>query len=333
LILLGAALLGYVADLGGSSIWDANEAYYVEAPREMIESGNYVSPTFNYEPRLNKPILSYWIVAGLYRLFGVSVGVERAAIAAAALIIIWPLCRWPARRRRTGSRRPRRGRSGRQSTVLHVRPPHLVDVLLAAFMTLVLLLFALAERYPHRRRLLLAAMYVCVGLGVLAKGPVAAVLPALVFLGYLVSYRELARIRTMMIPAGAAIVLAVVAPWYVALYQESGWTNITAFFIGENLDRYTSALGQQGRGPLYYLPVVITDALPWSLLLPVAVVAWIRERRERWGAPDPDPDAHPAVDCRYRRLLFVVEHQTGSYHPSHCGGRRGFGRDAWRGAR
>jgi 4-amino-4-deoxy-L-arabinose transferase-like glycosyltransferase len=69
--LLALAILPYFVGLGASSVWDANEAFYVETPREMIERGDYVSPTFNYEPRLNKPVLSYWVVAAFYRAFGV----------------------------------------------------------------------------------------------------------------------------------------------------------------------------------------------------------------------------------------------------------------------
>ncbi|MGH9373938.1 MAG: ArnT family glycosyltransferase, partial [Vicinamibacterales bacterium] len=80
-ILLALAICPYFIDLDGSSIWDANEAFYVETPREMIERRDYVSPTFNYEPRLNKPVLSYWIVAGFYHVFGVSPGVQRIPIA------------------------------------------------------------------------------------------------------------------------------------------------------------------------------------------------------------------------------------------------------------
>ncbi len=75
-------------DLGGSSIWDANEAFYVETPREMMERGDYINPTFNYEPRFNKPVLSYWIVAGFYHLFGVSVGVQRIPIALGGIVLI-----------------------------------------------------------------------------------------------------------------------------------------------------------------------------------------------------------------------------------------------------
>ena len=87
-MLLVAAILPYFIDLGGSSIWDANEAFYVETPREMLQRGDFISPTFNYQPRLNKPVLSYWIVAGFYKVFGVSVGVQRLPIALAAVTMI-----------------------------------------------------------------------------------------------------------------------------------------------------------------------------------------------------------------------------------------------------
>src|SRR3712207_5560260 len=87
-LLLALAILPYFIGLGDSSIWDANEAFYVETPRKMMERGDYVFPTFNYEPRVNKPVLSYWIVAALYKLFGVSVGVQRLGIAGGGMLII-----------------------------------------------------------------------------------------------------------------------------------------------------------------------------------------------------------------------------------------------------
>src|SRR6188508_2890398 len=86
LLVLGCAV--YFVSLGNSAIWDANEAYYVETPREMLESGDFVNPTFNYAPRFNKPVLSYWIVASLYRVFGISVTAQRFGIAVGAMIVI-----------------------------------------------------------------------------------------------------------------------------------------------------------------------------------------------------------------------------------------------------
>jgi 4-amino-4-deoxy-L-arabinose transferase-like glycosyltransferase len=278
-VLLCAAVVPYFVDLGAASIWDANEAYYVETPREMIERGDYINPSFNYEPRFNKPVLSYWIVAGLYHVFGVSVGVQRLAIAASAMVMIAGAF-FIARAVSPHPLAPMLAALGLAAgpRFFMFSRRILVDMAVTALMTLTLLFFILSEQYPARRRLFLVLMYVSVGLGVLAKGPVAAAIPLLVFLAYLAAHRELHRLRDMMIPAGTAIALAVAAPWYVLLYAQHGWTYITEFFIGENLMRYAETVGVQTRGPLFYLPIVFTDSLPWSLCLPAVVFAWTRER-------------------------------------------------------
>ncbi len=299
IVLLVAAVVPFFVNLGDASIWDANEAYYVETPREMIESGDWINPSFNYEPRFNKPVLSYWIVGGLYRVFGVSVAVERAAIAAAAmvmLIAVWFIAR-------AASAQPL---APLLATLgLAVGPRFFmfsrrifVDMAVTAMMTLTLLFFILAERYPARRRLFLVLMYLSVGLGVLTKGPVAAVIPVLVFVAYLAVHRELRRVRDMMIPAGSLIALAVAAPWYIALYMQHGWTHITAFFVGENFDRFTATIGVQARGPDFYIPVLFSDALPWSLCLPAVVMTWWADRRREGKTA--------SVRIRTLLLLWIV---------------------------
>jgi 4-amino-4-deoxy-L-arabinose transferase-like glycosyltransferase len=288
--LLAAAILPYFIGLGSSSIWDANEAYYVETPREMIESGDYVSPTFNYEPRLNKPVLSYWIVAAFYRLFGISVGVERIPIAIGALILILTagvLAKAATAGEESGS--PGRATDAAlwAALGLAVAPRLLmfarrifIDIYISMFMGLTLLFFALAERYPARRRLFLILMYVAVGLGMLTKGPIAALLPGLVFALYLFVHRELKRVTEMMLPAGIALVLALVVPYYAALYARHGSGPITAFFVGENVERFTEGVGVEASRPAYfYLPVVFSDSFPWSLLLVGAAVLWFGDRR------------------------------------------------------
>jgi 4-amino-4-deoxy-L-arabinose transferase-like glycosyltransferase len=289
-LLLAAAVCPYFVGLDDSSIWDANEAFYAETPREMLESGDYVSPTFNYEPRLNKPVLSYWIVAAFYWLFGISVGVQRIPIALGALVLI-AAAFFLAR-----SAHPTPEASGAGGRVeaglwaalgLAITPRLLmfsrrifIDIYITMFMGLTLLFFALSERYPLRRRLFLVLMYVAVGLGVLTKGPVAAVVPGLVFAAYLIARRELRRAGEMMIPAGIGIVLAIVVPWYAVLYARYGWTHIGSFFLGENVARYTEGYGVDSvRGPLFYLPVVFSDSFPWSAFLIAAAVAGWRSRR------------------------------------------------------
>jgi 4-amino-4-deoxy-L-arabinose transferase-like glycosyltransferase len=293
-LVLAAAVAVYFVSLGNSAIWDANEAYYVETPREMLEAHDLVNPTFNYLPRFNKPVLSYWIVGGLYKIFGVSVAVQRFGIAIGALIVI--VCAYIlASASEPGSPEPRSGGGGGFRTSasaawaaagLAAAPRLLmfarrifIDIWLTAFMALTLTFFALSETRPERRRTWLLLMYASVGFGVLTKGPVAIALPGLAFAVYLGVRRELGRIREMMLPAGVVIVAAIVVPWYAALYHQHGWTYIRSFLVAENVERFTAGLGvQQHRGPWFYIPVVLSDSFPWSLLLPMAAVAAWRTR-------------------------------------------------------
>src|SRR5688572_11847595 len=288
-LLLAAAVLPYFLNLGVSSIWDANEAFYAQTPREMIEAGDYVTPSFNFQLRMNKPVLSYWNVAASYHLFGISEWSERVPIAIGAVVVI--ATAFGLGRLLAGTF------AGLIAATVLATSPRLVllarriiiDVHITMWTGLVLLCFALAETRPQRRRLYLCLMYVAAGFGVLTKGPVAVFLPAVVFFIYLASQKRLGDLRHMMLPAGAIISLAIVVPWYYFLYREHGWEYISSFIFGENLGRYAEAIGEQSRGMLFYIPVMLADLFPWSAMIPVAL--WWAMRNER--------------DNRIARLLVV----------------------------
>ena len=123
-------------------------------------------------------------------------------------------------------------------------------------------------------------MYVAVGLGVLTKGPVAAVIPR-------ARVPRLPRGASRAAPAardddsrrrpdraghGGAVVRRALPAARVDATSPSSSSAKTSAAI-------TETVGVQARGPLFYLPVVLTDALPWSLCLPAVVVAWVRDRR------------------------------------------------------
>jgi 4-amino-4-deoxy-L-arabinose transferase-like glycosyltransferase len=275
--LLVAAVVPYFLNLGVSSIWDANEAFYAQTPREMMEAGDYVTPSFNFQLRMNKPVLSYWNVAASYHLFGISEWSERLPIAIGALVVIGTAF---------GLGRLLGGMTaGLFAALVLATSPRLVllarriiiDIHITMWTGLVLLFFALAETRPQRRRLYLCLMYAAAGFGVLTKGPVAVFLPAVVFFIYLASQKRLADLRRMMLPAGALISLAIVVPWYYFLYREHGWEYIGSFIFGENLGRYAEPIGEQSRGLLFYLPVMLADLFPWSLMIPVALWWALRE--------------------------------------------------------
>ena len=83
--------------------------------------------------------------------------------------------------------------------------------------------------------------------------------------------RRIADVRRMMVPAGVIIGAVVVLPWYVLVYQQHGWVHIESFVVGENLLRFVQTVGGAGRGPLFYVPVMLGFIFPWSLFLPFAL--------------------------------------------------------------
>lgn len=275
--ILAVAVTPYFIRLGASSLWDSNEAFYAETPREMIAAGDYVNPSFNYHVRLNKPPLSYWIVVPFYKLFGVSETSERLPIVLAAMMMIAIAFGL--------------GRvlfsvdAGLLAAIGLATSPRflmfsrriMIDFYLAVFMALALFMFVLAQQQPQRRRLYLLLMYACIGLGVLTKGPVAAALPAIVLVVFFASCRRLGELRRMMLPMGLVVIALIVLPWYLAIYAQHGWGHIEYFIIKDNLSRYMQPVWGPHRGILFYLPVVIGDFFPWSVFL--IPLCWVALRR------------------------------------------------------
>lgn len=279
-LLLASAILLFV-DLGGSSIWDANEAFYVETPRQMVLTGDYVSPSFNGNPRFNKPVLNYWIVAGFYKVFGVSVFSERLAIAFGALMLVGAT--FVIGRTLGGDG------AGTLAALIVASAPRVmlwsrrifIDIYFTSFLSVALMAYVLARARPEHRRRWLVLMYVAIGLATLTKGPVALLLPGLILAIELVAARRLSDLKHLMLPVGLLIVVAIVAPWYVVVYERHGWDKIYEFFIKENVGRYTETVGLQHRPAYFYVPVLLTDLLPWALFLPAAVWAAWRARDEQ----------------------------------------------------
>jgi len=283
--LLFVAAIVFVLGLGANSIWDANEAFYVETPRQMVLTGDYLTPTFNAEPRLNKPVLSYWIVAGFYQLLGISVTSERMAIAVGALAILVATCLIGRAVRSTAVGVTAALLLASAPRFVHFARRSMIDIWLTVFMAVALAAFVHAVTQPVARRRALLVMYAAIGLGVLTKGPVALVLPAVVVLAWLAVERRLADVRRLLLVPGALIVLSIVAPWYAALYVRHGWDPLVAFFVGENVGRFTTALTTD-RNPLFFVGVLFGDILmPWAPLLLVPIwTGWRRHAAEGTGA-------------------------------------------------
>ena len=280
-------LVTFFAGLGRSAIGDADEAFYAQSAREMVEQGDWVTPHYNYEYRFQKPVFFYWMVAVAYCVVGIGETAARFPAALAGLALA--LMTWAIGRRWVGASVGVVGgaivaTSFGYFTMAHASLP---DLPLAAFITLAT--WALFEAgapavdgagpddRTRRWWMLLAGL--AIGLGMLTKGPVALILPALVYLsarlvladGLLPTRRGWFGLRWIDVALAAVVLLAVSVPWFLAMAEVHGLAYLKRFFIGENLERFATER-YNGRRPLwFYAPIIFGGLAPWSSLM----VLWV----------------------------------------------------------
>ena len=298
LLLCGLCVLAFFNGLGGLGLMDKTEGLFVEVPRQMLRSGDWVTPRWNGELFFDYPVWGYWMAALSFRLFGLSEAAARlpAALAASATVLAvfaLLLVLAPA-----AEPQPRRvERATLCAAVLTLSPAwvgwgrsSVTDMFLASAITLAILGFALAWGAAGRRplrRLGHGALALFCGIAVLAKGPVGLLLPGLVIIAFLLLKGQLlAEVRrTPWLPM-LALFLGVTAPWYAAATAANGSTFISRFLGFSNLERFTSVLYSHPGPPWFYLPWVVVLLLPWSLFLPVALARLRFWRLATWRSPD-----------------------------------------------
>ena len=230
-VLLLMISLPYLVNLGTSSIWDASEAVYAETSREMLTTGDYLAPHFNFKPRVQNPPLTYWIIAASYKVFGISEFAVRLPGALAAIGVI--LFTYGIARLLYNPRAALIAAMITAATarifILARRLP--IDIFLLFFLmaTLFFLLRAILTRKTH----FWLCAYVFAGFGFLTKGPVALLIPAGACLIWAVWSRKL-KLRETHPLSGATVFLAIVLPWYLLISSRHGWTYVAPLFLRDN---------------------------------------------------------------------------------------------------
>ena len=264
LLLLASAGL-FLINLGGPSLWDIDEGNNAEAAREMWESDNWVVPSCNYQLRVDKPALLYWLQIAAYHFFGVNEFAARLPSALAALLAV--LLTYELGRRQFGAAVGLLAGLILASSFLFCAAAHFAnpDALLNAFTVLTLLFFWIGFDSGWRGWPLLAGA--SAGLAVLAKGPVGVLLPGAVALLFLLWSRRLRLLGNGRLLLGGLVFLLVALPWYVWVGIETKTDFLRGFFLKHNVGRFLSPM-ENHRGPIFYYPVVLLlGFLPWSLFL------------------------------------------------------------------
>jgi 4-amino-4-deoxy-L-arabinose transferase-like glycosyltransferase len=276
-LLLATGALLFLPSLGTPSLWDIDEGHNAEAAREMLESGNWIVPTFNFRLRVDKPALLYWLQMATYEVLGISEFAARlpsALAALAALLLVYELGRCMF----TASTALLAGLI-LASALLFCGAAQFAnpDALLNAFTLLTLFFFWRGFSRDWQGWFIAAG--ISAGLAVLAKGPVGFVLPALVVGAVLLLTGRLRILWNPRLLLGLVAYGFIAFPWYIWVAVDTKADFLRGFFLTHNVNRFLSPMENHG-GPFYYYAVVLLVGFaPWSAFLGLTVWSSLQEWR------------------------------------------------------
>ena len=274
---LGIVALARLLTLGLYPLTDTTEARYGEVSRKMAELGNWVTPLYDYGvPFWAKPPLTTWLSAISIEFFGVNEFAARLPYLLLAVLIAWLLWDWV---RRASGRQAQLAVAMMVGTLLYfvASAAVMTDLGLVVGTTLALRGFwAAFEQGESARPKEVWLLFIGLGIGLLAKGPIAVVLSGLpIGLWMLLTGNIKTSWQRLPWLKGSLLTLAIAAPWYVmAEIRTPGFWEY--FFIGEHWNRFT-VTGWAGdkygtahatqRGAIWLF--ALAAVMPWTALLPL----------------------------------------------------------------
>lgn len=267
LLLAGFCAFLFFYGLGQFGLIGADEPRYAQVAREMMERGDWVTPTLAGRPWLEKPPLYYWEAGLVYRVIGVSDVAARIPSAFDATLLVIAVYLF-FRKFRRGAEVDAALITASCAGVIGYSRAASMDMPLAATFSIGLLAWWAWRESGKRTYLVL--FYLLMALGTLAKGPVAPLLAGIVVILISVTARDARLIvRTLWIP-GILLFIGVALPWYLAV-QLRHPEFFREFILEHNLARFSSNLYHHPEPFWFYVPVTLLALVPWTVVAIVAV--------------------------------------------------------------
>lgn len=312
-IVLVASIVSLAAGTAPTPFWDEDEPRFAAIASTMLSTGDWIVPMYNGELAVDKPVLMHWAMAAACTVFGTSEIAARLPAVLATLLTALALMRAGSRwfDATTGTV----AALAFVGCLLvgieaHAATP---DAILTCLTTWATVLFAepLVTATPHAGTLprltwrRAAAVGALLGLAVLCKGPIGFVGPLAVVLPWtwwLAVQRRLGpnageqggpravltrliatalpaaweTLRTSRLAILTGAMLAVAAPWYVAVALRTDGAWVHGFFFIHNVGRFVAPMEKHGGSVLLHPLAMLVGFYPWSCFLPLAVVvsAW-----------------------------------------------------------
>lgn len=267
LVLILLAALLWFGNLEHRPLLDPDEGRYAEIPREMVATGDWVTPRLNGIKYFEKPPLQYWMTALAYEVFGAHQWTARLWTALCGFLGIL-LVGW------TGSRLFGAASGWNSALVLgsslgYVAAGQIntLDMGVTWFLTLALCGFLLAQEAgatPRARLGWMMVAWAAAGLAVLTKGLIGLVLPVLALGAYIVIHWDWKLLRRLYLGRGFLVLIAVTAPWFIAVsLRNPEFPNF--FFVHEHFQRFLTQTHQRYQPWWWFVPVLLVGMLPWVL--------------------------------------------------------------------
>ena len=290
-LVFGVCFFFFFFGLGAFGLLGADEPRYAQIAREMLARHDWIVPTLNGAPWLEKPVLLYWKMMGSYSLFGVSDWAARIPAASQAMALVVGIFFF-MRRFRFASELDAAMIAASSAGMIGFGRGASTDMLVSAPFALAMMCWWTWHRTSKKLWLLL--FYMLLAFGALAKGPVAPALAVLVVGAYAALHRDgKIFLRTLSIP-GFVLFFVIVLPWYLAV-QHYVPQFFRVFFVEHNLERFGTNLYQHSQPFWYYIPVFVLATLPWTVFgLPALIEAGrdtIKQLRRLNTEPSTDADA------------------------------------------
>ncbi|WP_196603098.1 phospholipid carrier-dependent glycosyltransferase [Pectinatus frisingensis] len=255
----------YLVHIYDYPLMDPDEGRYSEIPREMIATGDFITPRLNGVEYFEKPILQYWLTAASMTVFGENEGAVRVVPAVTAVVNVF-LTAWLAKLMFT-NRTALLTAAILATTTLHIAVGsiNILDMMITMFMTLSLVTFYQGRRTKNRRWYLL--MYAAMALGLLTKGLISIVLPLGIIFWYMLFTRQWSIIRDIIYLPGIILFFIIGVPWFYLVCQANG-DFFYFFFIREHFLRFATKIEDRYQPVWFFIPMVILGMFPWLGFLP-----------------------------------------------------------------
>ena len=282
-------LIVYFWDLGTYGLIDPDEGRYSEIPREMIESGDFVTPRLNYVKYFEKPALHYWLTAASF----VALGQNEFAARLCPVLMGMGGCLLTLALARRMTRSTRGG--GLAAAVLAssllwyaLSRINIIDMTLTFFFTLAMAGYRLwldavpAQGKPAQQgRWWILLFYAGMALATLSKGLIGIVLPGGIAVLHLAATMKTRGGRTLLrlfSPWGMALYFLLTVPWFRAVCAANP-DFFDFFFIHEHFTRFLTTAHDRWEPFWFFIPILLAGFVPWTGMLLDAFHA----ARGKWG--------------------------------------------------